>query len=59
MIEEEPPPRKHRELGADLSRLSVADLTVYIADLRAEIARVEADIAAKQAHQQAAKALFR
>lgn len=59
MFEEEEIPPKRREIGVDLSPLSVDDLHQYIADLEAEIARVRVDIEAKQKHLSGAEALFR
>jgi uncharacterized small protein (DUF1192 family) len=47
------------ELGGDLARLSIRDLTEYIQALEAEIARVRADMAAKQGALGGAEALFR
>lgn len=59
MFEEEEIPPKRREIGIDLSPLSVEDLHQYIADLEAEIARVRKDIEAKEKHLSGAEALFR
>ncbi|MSO76273.1 MAG: DUF1192 domain-containing protein [Alphaproteobacteria bacterium] len=47
------------ELGGDLARLSIRDLTDYVAALEAEIGRVRADLAAKQGAIGGAEALFR
>jgi len=59
MFEEEEIRPKRRELGADLSSLSVEDLRQYIADLEAEIVRVRQDIEVKEKHLSGAEALFR
>jgi uncharacterized small protein (DUF1192 family) len=47
------------ELGGDLARLSIQDLTDYIQRLEAEILRVRADMKAKQGALGGAEALFR
>lgn len=59
MFEEEEVRPKRREIGNDLSPLSVEDLRQYIADLEAEILRVRHDIEAKEKHLSGAEALFR
>ncbi|WP_334175235.1 DUF1192 family protein [Pseudoxanthobacter sp.] len=61
MFDDDAPAAKpvRHTLGADLSRLSVADLSALVAALEEEAARVRAAIAAKQATQAAADALFR
>jgi uncharacterized small protein (DUF1192 family) len=51
-------PPKH-EIGADLSKLSVGELTALVETLQAEIARVEQTIAAKQSSKSAADAAFK
>ena len=55
----EPKKAKGHELGADLSKLSVAELQALIAALKAEIARVEALLAAKQSSKTAAESVFK
>ncbi len=52
-------PKRHHEIGQDLSLLSVADLDERIALLREEIARLEVDKVAKGATKLAAEALFK
>jgi uncharacterized small protein (DUF1192 family) len=51
--------KKAYELGQDLSKLSVGELTELVETLRAEIARVEAARASKQASLSAADAAFK
>jgi uncharacterized small protein (DUF1192 family) len=53
-IEPRSPPAKPKPLDP----LSVDELYAYVAALKGEIARAEAEIAAKQAHLNAASALF-
>jgi uncharacterized small protein (DUF1192 family) len=55
----EPKKKKAYELGQDLSKLSVGELTELVEKLKAEIARVEAAGAAKQASLSAADAAFK
>jgi len=55
----EPKKKKAYELGQDLSKLSVGDLTELVETLKAEIARVEAARASKQASLSAADAAFK
>ncbi|HSB58624.1 MAG TPA: DUF1192 domain-containing protein [Methyloceanibacter sp.] len=55
----EPKKKKAYELGQDLSKLSVGELTELVETLRAEIARVEAARASKQASLSAAGAAFK
>lgn len=51
-------PAGRHEIGQDLSRLSVDELTHRIEALRAEIARLEAEIAAKASQRAAADRIF-
>jgi uncharacterized small protein (DUF1192 family) len=55
----EPKKKKAYELGQDLSKLSVGELTELVETLKAEISRVEATRAAKQASLSAADAAFK
>ena len=55
----EPKKAKSHELGQDLSKHSVAELTALIETLKAEIARVEEALAAKQSSKSAAEAAFK
>ena len=55
----EPKKKKAYELGQDLSKLSVGELTELVETLKAEIARVEAARASKQASLSAADAAFK
>ena len=50
---------RERILGADLSRLSVEELSEYLAQLAAERERVEALLAQKQASRQSADSVFK
>ena len=50
---------RERTLGADLSRLSVEELSEYLAQLAAERERVEALLAQKQASRQSADSVFK
>lgn len=60
MFEEEEPKKKAgRELGTDLSGLSIEDLEEYVEDLKAEIDRVNETIESKRAVQGEAAALFK
>ncbi len=60
LFDDEPKkPKKAREIGQDLSLLSVGDLTERIELLRAEIGRLEGELSAKGASKSAAEALFR
>ncbi|HYH37948.1 MAG TPA: DUF1192 domain-containing protein [Azospirillum sp.] len=52
-------PRKPKPAPKDLSTLSVGELKDYIAGLEAEIARARTFIDAKEAHKNAAEALFK
>ena len=56
-----PPPKKAKsyELGQDLSKLSVGELSALIDKLKAEIARVEQALATKQSSKSAAEAAFK
>jgi uncharacterized small protein (DUF1192 family) len=56
-----PPPKKPRshELGKDLSKLSVAELSALVEDLKIEIARVEQTLGAKQSSKSAAESVFK
>jgi uncharacterized small protein (DUF1192 family) len=51
--------KKPYELGQDLSRLSVAELTELIDTLNAEIARVREALDAKQSSKSAAESVFK
>ncbi len=51
-------PPKH-EIGAELSKLSVAELKALIDTLKAEVARVEQALSAKQSSRSAADAAFK
>ena len=55
------PPKKAKsyELGQDLSKLSVGELSALIDKLKAEIARVEQSLATKQSSKSAAEAAFK
>ena len=55
------PPKKAKsyELGQDLSKLSVGELSALIDKLKAEIARVEQALATKQSSKSAAEAAFK
>jgi uncharacterized small protein (DUF1192 family) len=55
----EPKKKKAYELGQDLSKLSVGELTELVETLKAETSRVEATRAAKQASLSAADAAFK
>jgi uncharacterized small protein (DUF1192 family) len=55
----EPKKKKAYELGQDLSKLSVGELTELVETLKAEIARVEGAHASKQASLSAADAAFK
>jgi len=55
----EPKKVKTHELGEDLSKRSVAELTALIETLKAEIARVEEALAGKQSSKSAAEAAFK
>jgi uncharacterized small protein (DUF1192 family) len=55
----EPKKKKAYELGQDLSKLSVGELTELVETLKAEIARVEGARTAKQASLSAADAAFK
>jgi uncharacterized small protein (DUF1192 family) len=55
----EPKKKKAYELGEDLSKLSVGELTELVETLKAEIARVEGARTAKQASLSAADAAFK
>jgi uncharacterized small protein (DUF1192 family) len=55
----EPKKKKAYELGQDLTKLSVGELTELVETLKAEIARVEAARASKQASLSAADAAFK
>ncbi len=50
---------KGYELGQDLSKHSVGELTALIEELKAEIARVEQALRAKQSSKSAADAAFK
>ena len=56
-----PPPKKARsyELGQELSKHSVADLTALIEELKAEIERVEQALNAKQSSLDSAQSVFK
>ena len=56
--EDRPAPAPALALGADLSKLSVDDLTALADRLRGEIGRVEEARAAKEASRRAADAVF-
>ncbi len=55
----EPKKPKAYELGQDLSKLSIGELTALVETLKAEIARVEATRAAKELSKSAADAAFK
>jgi uncharacterized small protein (DUF1192 family) len=55
----EPKKKKAYELGQDLSKLSVGELTELIETLKEEIARVETARTAKQSSLNAAAAAFK
>jgi uncharacterized small protein (DUF1192 family) len=55
----EPKKKKAYELGQDLSKLSVGELTELVETLKAEIARVEGARTSKQASLSAADAAFK
>ena len=54
-----PPKKKSYELGQDLSKLSVAELSALVDNLKSEIARIEAAMQAKQSSLSAAEAAFK
>jgi len=60
-FDEEDLPRKRKvhEIGEDLTKLSVDELTDRIAHLRAEIERLEAAIAAKRSSADIAASFFK
>lgn len=60
-MEEDPPPPPPRDpaVGADISRLSVDEITERIAQLKTEIGRLELELAKKQASRAAADAAFK
>ena len=57
----EPKPKASKAItvGEDLKNLSIAELNERIVALAAEIERIKAELAAKQAHEEAAAALFK
>jgi uncharacterized small protein (DUF1192 family) len=59
MEEDRPAPRPEPIAGADLSRLSVAEIEARIAELKAEIVRLEETLARKKASLDAANAAFK
>ncbi|MEP9348939.1 DUF1192 domain-containing protein [Xanthobacter sp. KR7-225] len=59
MEEDRPVPPPEPLAGADLSRLSVAEIEVRIGMLKAEIVRLEEALARKRASLDAANAAFR
>jgi uncharacterized small protein (DUF1192 family) len=61
LFEEELPGKKRaaHEIGEDLAKLSLEELTERIALLKAEIDRLQAAIAEKQASAQAAESFFK
>jgi uncharacterized small protein (DUF1192 family) len=50
---------KGHEVGADLSKLSVAELAALVETLKGEIARIEQTLNAKQSSLSAAEAAFK
>jgi uncharacterized small protein (DUF1192 family) len=56
-----PPPKKAKsyELGQDLSKLSVGELSALVENLKTEIARIEQVLKAKQSSLSAAEAAFK
>lgn len=59
MEEDRPRPPAPIEPGADLSRLSEAEIEERIALFRAEITRLESTLAAKRASRNAAASVFK
>jgi uncharacterized small protein (DUF1192 family) len=58
---DEPKPKASKAItvGEDLKNLSIAELNERVVALAAEIERIKAELAAKQAHEEAAAALFK